>query len=87
MTVPIQIRNVPDDTHSALTRAAALRGQSLQAFLLGLLENHARALRNADLFHPLAPIRIELPETAAPERLMRLDRQDGFDAAREEYAR
>ena len=38
----IQVKDVPDDVHTALRRQAALRGQSLQEYLLALLSGHAR---------------------------------------------
>jgi plasmid stability protein len=38
----IQVKDVPDDVHTALRRQAALRGQSLQEYLFALLSEHAR---------------------------------------------
>jgi len=86
MTVPVQIRHVPDETHEVLARAAARRGQSLQAYLLTVLEAEARALRNADLFFPLAPLRVEIGPEWAPEALTRADREAGYDAGRQEHS-
>lgn len=37
----IQVKDVPDDVHVALRRQAALRGQSLQEYLLAVLSDHA----------------------------------------------
>jgi plasmid stability protein len=37
----IQVKDVPDDVHATLRRQAALRGQSLQEYLLALLSDHA----------------------------------------------
>jgi antitoxin FitA len=37
----LTIRDVPDDVKDALTREARERGQSLQAFLLGVLNRQA----------------------------------------------
>jgi plasmid stability protein len=38
----IQIKNVPDDVHRELRRRASAAGQSLQEYLLDLLEEQAR---------------------------------------------
>jgi len=38
----VQVKDVPEDVHAALRRQAALRGQSLQEYLLALLSDHAR---------------------------------------------
>ncbi|WP_017936019.1 FitA-like ribbon-helix-helix domain-containing protein [Nocardioides sp. Iso805N] len=37
----IQIKHVPDTTHAVLSRRAAAAGQSLQQYLLGLLDEQA----------------------------------------------
>jgi plasmid stability protein len=44
--VAIQIRDVPEDVRDALVIQAKARGQSLQAYLLELVETQARRLRN-----------------------------------------
>jgi antitoxin FitA len=44
--VALQIRDVPDDVRDALVAQARARGQSLQAYLLELVETQARRLRN-----------------------------------------
>jgi hypothetical protein len=49
MTVTLTVRDVPEDVRDALTRAARIRGQSLQAFLLGVLNQQAAFSRNAQL--------------------------------------
>lgn len=38
----VQVKDVPDDVHTALRRRAAQHGQSLQEYLLALLTEHAR---------------------------------------------
>ena len=38
----MQIKNVPFDVHRVLRRRAGAAGQSLQEYLLALLEEHAR---------------------------------------------
>ncbi len=42
MTRVIQVRDVPEDVHDALTAAARARGLSLTRFMLGELEQLAR---------------------------------------------
>jgi antitoxin FitA len=43
--VAVQIRDVPDETRDALVRLAARKGQSLQAFLLDLVNDASRRER------------------------------------------
>jgi hypothetical protein len=50
----LQIRGVPESIRDALAAEASARGQSMQAFLLELLETHARRLRNADVLNRFA---------------------------------
>jgi hypothetical protein len=45
--VALQIRGVSEDVRDALMTQAKARGQSLQAYLLELVETQARHLRNA----------------------------------------
>lgn len=54
MTVTLTVRDVPDDVRDALTRAARLRGQSLQSFLLSVLHQQAAFSRNAQLLSEVA---------------------------------
>jgi hypothetical protein len=54
MAVTMTIRDVPEDVREALTRAARMRGQSLQAFLLGMLRQQAAFSRNAELLAEVA---------------------------------
>lgn len=44
--VAMQIRNVPDEVRQTLVERAQARGQSLQAFLLSLVEDEARRAQN-----------------------------------------
>jgi antitoxin FitA len=53
MPVVLTIREVPDDVKAALAREARERGQSLQAFLLGVLERQAAFGRNRELVRDL----------------------------------
>ena len=46
MSVALQIRDVPEEVRDALAEMARKRGQSLQAFLLALVEQEARFARN-----------------------------------------
>ncbi|MGH9210993.1 MAG: FitA-like ribbon-helix-helix domain-containing protein [Acidimicrobiales bacterium] len=48
--VMVQIRDVPDDVHRALTRQAELEGKSLNKFLLEQLRQVARIGRNRAVF-------------------------------------
>jgi hypothetical protein len=44
--VALQIRDVPEEIRDVLAAQAKARGQSLQAYLLELVETQARRLRN-----------------------------------------
>ncbi|GAA1235366.1 hypothetical protein GCM10009676_19080 [Prauserella halophila] len=63
MTV-LTIRDVPDDVKDALARDARERGQSLQAFLLGVLQRQAAFSGNRQL---LAEIERDLTEGGGAE--------------------
>jgi hypothetical protein len=52
--VALQIRDVPDDVRDVLAAQARTRGQSLQAYLLELVETQARRLNNAALLDRFA---------------------------------
>ncbi len=45
----MQIRDVPDDIADAIATRARAKGQSAQAYMLGLLAADARRSRNIDL--------------------------------------
>ncbi len=47
--VALQIRDVPDEVRNTLAERARERGQSLQAFLLGVVEAEARRAGNTSL--------------------------------------
>lgn len=55
----IQIRDVPDDVHAALSRQAEAAGLSLSRYALRELEQLSRVGRNAEIFARLR----ELPPT------------------------
>lgn len=52
--VALQIRDVPDDVRQTLVERARARGQSLQAFLLSLVEDEARRSTNLALLDRFA---------------------------------
>ena len=47
--VSIQVRDVPEQVRDTLAEVARSRGQSMQAYLLALLEEDARRARNVML--------------------------------------
>ncbi len=49
MTVTLTIRDVPEDVRDELSQYARQRGQSLQAFLLGVLTRQAQFGRNQQI--------------------------------------
>ena len=52
--VAVQIRDVPDEVRDALAERARSQGQSLQAFLLAVLQEEARRTRNLALLQRFA---------------------------------
>jgi hypothetical protein len=79
----LTIRDVPDDVKEALARDARESGQSLQAFLLGVLQRQAAFSRNRQL---LSEIERDLAEGGganddAPDAATLLEqaRPDGLD--------
>ncbi|GAA2098455.1 MULTISPECIES: FitA-like ribbon-helix-helix domain-containing protein [Brevibacterium] len=84
MGVALQIREVPEEVRSALAAQAAQRGQSMQAYLLGVLIREARYSGNVVLITSTSPMRIEFPTSPAPEQIVREGREDGFGRDREE---
>jgi antitoxin FitA len=83
--VALQIRDVPEDVRDALVAQARMRGQSLQAYLLELVETQARRLRNTavlDRFAGRTDGARSLPgETAAELAELRRRRRSGEDTA------
>jgi hypothetical protein len=83
--VALQIRDVPEDVRDALTAQAKARGQSLQAYLLELVETQARRLRNTailDRFAARSDGSRSLPgETSAELAQQRAERDAPGDAA------
>ncbi len=89
MTVAITIRDVPEDVRDALGEDARRQGQSLQAFLLGVLTRQARFARNQRI---LAAVERELaggdgagpdaPDAAQVLAAARAQRDDGRPGGR-----
>jgi len=52
--VALQIRDVPEEVRDALAERARARGQSLQAFLLSVIQDEARRSRHASLLDRFA---------------------------------
>ncbi|UNX54778.1 hypothetical protein MF406_00250 [Georgenia sp. TF02-10] len=52
--VTLQVPGVPDDVRQALAERARARGQSLQEFVLSLLEDEARGSANLALLNRFA---------------------------------
>ena len=82
MTVAVQIRDVPEDVRDALTAEARRRGQSVQAYLLALVEHEARAVQNAAAFTRTHALRVTL--STDPVEIVRQGRGDGFGSDREQ---
>ena len=83
MAVALQIRNVPDEVRDALVERASQLGQSMQAFLLDLIQREARLARNASMFERTASNRTLIPDAYSPERIIREGRDAGFDVDRD----
>lgn len=80
MPVALQIRDVPDEVKDTLAAEARRRGQSVQAYLLELVEQEARLLANAAAFTRTAALRVRLePDPAA---VVRQGREAGFEVDR-----
>jgi plasmid stability protein len=78
MVVALQIRDVPEDVRDAIAQRAARQGQSVQAYLLDLVQREARMLRNAAAFERTAGSRIVIPDGLTPEQIIREGRDGGF---------
>lgn len=82
MSVALQIRNVPDEVRDALVERASQLGQSMQAFLLDLVQLEARLVRNPQMFERTAGHRTVIPDELSPEQIIREGRDAGFDVDR-----
>jgi plasmid stability protein len=83
MVVALQIRDVPEDVRDAIAQRAARQGQSVQAYLLDLVQREARMLRNAAAFERTAGSRIVIPDGFTPEQIIREGRDGGFAVDRD----
>jgi plasmid stability protein len=83
MVVALQIRDVPEDVRDAIAQRAARQGQSVQAYLLDLVQREARMLRNAAAFERTAGSRIIIPDGFTPEQITREGRDGGFAVDRD----
>jgi plasmid stability protein len=76
--VALQIRDVPDDVRDTLMERARSQGQSLQAFLLSLVEAEARRSRNRAVLARFESrsdgSRVSVAETADELRTLRAER-------------
>lgn len=68
-----------------LARLAAEKGQSMQAYLLDMVDREVRQSRNADLFDDLAPHRIHIPPDFDVVAIIREGRDGGFEIDRDDY--
>jgi plasmid stability protein len=82
MAVALQIRNVPDEVRDALVERASQLGQSMQAYLLDLVQREARLASNASMFQRTAGSRTGIPDEYSPELIIREGRDTGFDVDR-----
>ena len=80
MTMVLRIDEVPDEVHDALVEKARRRRQSVQAYLLDLVEREARGLSDRQRFEPTRHLRIELD--VDPVDIVREGRDSGFDVDR-----
>lgn len=80
MGVALQIHDVPEDVREALAEAASRNGQTLHAYLLGLVTREARMIGNTGV----ATFRVELPDEALPEKIISEGREGGFGIDRGE---
>ena len=74
--VAIQVRDVPDAVRLALVREAESRGQSLQMFLLDVLEREGKNARNREALRTHKPIRLRGSGTIDATSLIRKGREE-----------
>jgi len=85
MALALQIRDVPEDVRDRLASEARRRGQSLQAYLLGLVTREAELAARADMFFSTAHLRIDLEGSGFDHvGIIREGRDSGFDLDRDE---
>lgn len=86
MTVALQIRDVPEEARDALARLAAENGQSMQAYLLDMVDREVRMAHNVEIFERLAPLRVAVPPELDAVAIIREGRDAGFDVDRDDYS-
>ncbi|PRX92553.1 FitA-like ribbon-helix-helix domain-containing protein [Allonocardiopsis opalescens] len=74
----IQIKDVPDEVRETLTAAARSAGQSLQSYLLAILEREARFARNLEIVKqaPLPDVELSSDEIMAAIQASRRGRDE-----------
>lgn len=77
MAKVVQIRDVPDEVHAALTEQAEQAGLSLNRFVLGEFERIAARGRNAEIFAAAADRPGRRPTTAQIVAAVREGRDEG----------
>jgi hypothetical protein len=82
MPIALQIRDVPIEVRDAIAEQARREGQSVQAYLLRLVEREARLLQNAEAFERTRDIRVMIPPDSDPVDVIQEGRDSGFDADR-----
>ncbi|MQY23409.1 FitA-like ribbon-helix-helix domain-containing protein [Nocardia macrotermitis] len=83
MSIALQIRDVPEDVRDVLAQQAAQRGQSLQAYLLAVIQHEARLLRNKQAFSMTADLRVDIPAHLSPEIVIREGHEGDLDIDQE----
>ena len=87
--VAIQVRDVPDEVREVLLREAQRRDQSLQVYLMDVLEREARSTKNLEWLEswrpvgtaPSLPSGVQLVHDSRQERERDLMEALGSDAA------
>ncbi|MFI6578686.1 FitA-like ribbon-helix-helix domain-containing protein [Nocardiopsis sp. NPDC050513] len=77
----IQVKDVPDEVRDILAAEAKRSGQSLQAYVLSVLEREARFARNREIAEqtPLPGANLSMDEIVAAVRAARGDEVSGGD--------
>jgi plasmid stability protein len=87
MSVALQIRDVPEDVRDVIARRAATRGQSMQRYLLDVLQREARMDANVEAFERTAPHRVTIPTDLDITAMIREGREQGAAVDRGELSR
>lgn len=87
MSVALQIRDVPEGVRDTIADRAARRGQSMQSYLLEILQREARVQVNTELFDRTAPHRVVIPPESDPTKVIREGRDQGFELDRDDIVR